>query len=68
MELLLMGREGSLTFRRGDSIIRIFSSREKPNLGNYTRAFVVRRNGSSIMIAEPSEDPGGDLAAYIVYA
>jgi len=67
LELLLTGREETLTFRRGDLTIKIFTSRSRPVLGNYVKALAVARRGSSIIITEPPEEPRDELISYIVY-
>ncbi|MFB6470293.1 MAG: hypothetical protein TU36_003550 [Vulcanisaeta sp. AZ3] len=70
LELLLMGREDNISYKRGGLIIRVMTLREKPQLSNYLKAYVLTLSEDGLILKQYNEKVNeniNELKAYIIY-
>ncbi|MCG2865689.1 MAG: hypothetical protein L7H04_07440 [Vulcanisaeta sp.] len=70
LELLMLGREDKVSYRRDSIVIRIVTTREKPQLGDYIKAYVLTFNEGNLILKAYDANRGDDfngLRAYIIY-
>ncbi|WP_243668509.1 hypothetical protein [Vulcanisaeta sp. JCM 16161] len=66
---MLMGREDRVSYKRGSTIIRIITTRERLQLKDYIKAYVLIMSNDGIVLREYNQD--GDfngMRAYIIYS
>lgn len=71
LELLMLGREDRVLYRRDGITIRIITTREKLQLSNYIKAYVLMPNNGNLTLRVYEADKGDDfdgLRAYIIYS
>ncbi|GAB6946241.1 hypothetical protein JCM16161A_03710 [Vulcanisaeta sp. JCM 16161] len=64
-----MGREDRVSYKRGSTIIRIITTRERLQLKDYIKAYVLIMSNDGIVLREYNQD--GDfngMRAYIIYS
>ncbi|GAB6945761.1 hypothetical protein [Vulcanisaeta sp. JCM 14467] len=69
LELLLMGREDKVSYKREDIIIRIMTTKERLQLRDYIKAYILTMTNEGLTLRE--YDQGSDfdgLKAYIIYS
>ena len=69
LELLMMGKEDKVSYRRENTVIRIVATRERLRLRDYVKAYILAMTNDGLMLKEYNQ--GNDLdgfKAYIIYS
>ncbi|MGC8542769.1 MAG: hypothetical protein ACP5NQ_02410 [Vulcanisaeta sp.] len=73
LELLFMNKEDKVAYKREDLVIRVITTREKLQLKDYIKAYVLTTSEDGLLLREYGKMQGeefneNELKAYIVYA
>ncbi|BDR93447.1 hypothetical protein [Vulcanisaeta souniana] len=70
LELLLMNKEDKVSYRRDNMIIRVIATREKLQLRDYIKAYVLLMGNEGLLFREYYQgvDDFNGIRAYIIYA